>query len=57
VIYFAGQREESVVEPVDKAEEPRASDSATYEPPRIEKVLTAEDLAREVQYAGAPSIT
>ena len=24
-----------------------------YEPPRIERVLTAEDLAREVLYAGA----
>jgi hypothetical protein len=23
-----------------------------YEPPRIERVLTPEDLAREVQYAG-----
>jgi hypothetical protein len=25
---------------------------ATYEPPRIETVLTADDLAREIQYAG-----
>jgi len=24
----------------------------TYEPPQIERVLTADDLAREVQYAG-----
>jgi hypothetical protein len=24
----------------------------TYEPPRIEAVLTAEELEREVQYAG-----
>lgn len=26
-----------------------------YEPPRIERVLTAEDLEREVLYAGAVS--
>ena len=25
---------------------------STYEPPRIETVLTADDLAREIQYAG-----
>jgi hypothetical protein len=25
---------------------------ATYEAPRVESVLTADDLAREVQYAG-----
>jgi hypothetical protein len=24
-----------------------------YEPPQVENILTAEDLAREVQYAGA----
>jgi hypothetical protein len=24
----------------------------TYEPPRVESVLTADDLAREIQYAG-----
>ena len=24
----------------------------TYEPPRIERILTPEDLEREVQYAG-----
>ncbi len=24
----------------------------SYEPPRIERVLTPEDLAREIQYAG-----
>lgn len=29
---------------------------AGYEPPRIEGVLTAEDLEREVQYAGLTSI-
>jgi hypothetical protein len=23
-----------------------------YEPPKVESVLTAEDLAREIQYAG-----
>jgi hypothetical protein len=26
-----------------------------YEPPRIEEVLCAEDLEREVHYAGVPS--
>jgi len=25
-----------------------------YEPPKIESVLTSEQLAREVQYAGGP---
>jgi hypothetical protein len=30
---------------------------ATYEPPMVETVLTAEDLAREVQFAGVPSQT
>jgi hypothetical protein len=29
----------------------------SYEPPRIEKVLTPEDLEREVQYAGVPTTT
>ncbi len=28
---------------------------ASYEPPRIEKVLTPAELSREIQYAGAPS--
>ena len=28
-----------------------------YEPPRIERVLTPDDLAREVQYAGVDLIT
>ena len=27
-------------------------DAATYEPPKVESVLTAEELAREIQYAG-----
>lgn len=26
--------------------------AATYEPPKVESVLTAEELAREIQYAG-----
>jgi hypothetical protein len=26
-----------------------------YEPPRIEQVLTPEDLAREILYAGPPA--
>jgi len=28
------------------------SEFPAYEPPRIEQVLTPEDLAREIQYAG-----
>jgi hypothetical protein len=28
----------------------------TYEPPRVETVMTAEDLAREVKYAGEQSV-
>jgi hypothetical protein len=27
----------------------------SYEPPRIERVLSPEDLEREVHYAGGPS--
>jgi hypothetical protein len=40
------------------ADEPTVPDrpsehhSGGYEPPRIEKVLTPQDLEREVQYAG-----
>ena len=26
-----------------------------YEPPRVEQVITSEDLAREILYAGIPS--
>lgn len=33
-------------------EEPRV---AGYEPPRIESVMTAEDVEREALYAGRPS--
>jgi hypothetical protein len=29
-----------------------APTESTYEPPRIETALTADDLAREIQYAG-----
>ena len=29
---------------------------ASYEPPRIERVLSPEDLEREVHYAGSASI-
>jgi hypothetical protein len=32
--------------------EPSAAKSPEYEPPRVESVMSAEDLAREVQYAG-----
>lgn len=27
-----------------------------YEPPRIERVITADELARDVQYAGGVSV-
>ena len=40
-------------QPVDKIE--TASEPDTYEPPRIESVMTSEDLAREIQYAGISS--
>ena len=32
--------------------EPTLSIRPPYEPPRIERVLTAEDLAREIEFAG-----
>ena len=32
-------------------------ESAEYEAPRIESVITAEALAREVQYAGVTDLT
>jgi hypothetical protein len=28
-----------------------------YDPPRVERVLTPEELAREIQYAGATAAT
>ena len=34
---------------------PTEQATVPYEPPQIESVLTADDLAREVQYAGAQS--
>jgi hypothetical protein len=30
--------------------------AGSYEPPRIERVLTPEELAREIQYAGATDV-
>lgn len=33
------------------------SDDQNYEPPAIEKVTTAEELTREVHYAGQPDGT
>jgi hypothetical protein len=27
-----------------------------YEPPKVESVMTADELAREIQYAGRPSL-
>ena len=35
--------------------EETASKTTPYEPPRIESILTQEDLQREALYAGAPS--
>jgi hypothetical protein len=34
--------------------EQHAPATSAYEPPRIERVLTSDDLAREVYYAGIP---
>ena len=34
--------------------EPQKTQSGEYEPPRIETVLTADELEREVLYAGGP---
>jgi hypothetical protein len=39
--------EQDRTEPVEAAVEP-----TTYEAPKVESVLTADDLAREIQYAG-----
>ena len=37
----------------DRRNEPARDDvPAGYEPPRVEEVLSADDLAREVHYAG-----
>ena len=41
----------------DKSGFPTEQGLGHYEPPVIEAVLTAEDLEREVAYAGAQSIT
>ena len=44
----------------DRMEQPMASheqsEQATYEPPRIERVLTADEMEREVMFAG-PGVT
>jgi hypothetical protein len=37
---------------VSQNDEPRDETVAAYEPPKVESVLTAEELAREIQYAG-----
>ena len=37
---------------VSQNDEPRDETAAAYEPPKVESVLTAEELAREIQYAG-----
>ena len=41
----------------DQAVEPTepAAQSETYEPPKIERVMTTDDLTREIQYAGNAS--
>jgi hypothetical protein len=41
------RRQDAVPEPVETVQ--------AYEPPTVEKVLTADTLAREIQYAGAAS--
>ena len=35
-----------------KATDTPEPEAPTYEPPKVESVLTAEELAREIQYAG-----
>jgi hypothetical protein len=42
-------------EPIQVREE--NEESSVYEAPRIESVMTAEALAREVQYAGTTDLT
>ena len=43
-------------EETTQAGEPK-DENAEYEAPRIESVMTPEDLAREVQYAGVTDAT
>ena len=38
--------------PTDNGAEQVVELPAEYEPPKVETVLTQEDLAREIQYAG-----
>lgn len=37
---------------IEKPERDTSHDSATYEPPAVEQILKAEELQREVLYAG-----
>jgi hypothetical protein len=39
----------------DRRKDDSSNEPSSYEPPKIERVLTADDLTREVQYGGAPS--
>jgi hypothetical protein len=41
---------------MDSQPVPVEVESGSYEPPRVESVLTTADLAREVQYAGRQSL-
>jgi hypothetical protein len=36
-------------------EQATETEAGTYEPPQVEAVLTTEDLAREIHYAGIDS--
>jgi hypothetical protein len=40
-------------ETVPDRDETVRDDAAEYEPPAVESVLTADDLAREIHYAGS----
>jgi hypothetical protein len=40
----------------DRGSEQAGPDPGTYEPPRVERVLTPAELEQEILYAGEPSI-
>jgi hypothetical protein len=48
------ERSASMNEQVEPGSNP--PDPSTYEPPRIERILTPEDMEREVMFAG-PAVT
>jgi hypothetical protein len=45
---------EVYVEQDPRTESPEESGAGAYDPPQVERVMDAEELAREVHYAGAP---